>query len=112
MGRTVEISDAAEDLDKLIDEVSSGGGPIALTRRANVVAVLISHERYDELAGADLRRAQREARGEIVDDAEVTASDHEAGALAGERAQVADSQMPAETLDESRQRGRQRQTNV
>jgi len=62
--KLVSLVEARASLSRLAQEVAKGGGPIAITQRSKLAAVLVNAERYEKDMAelAQYRRQQRKAR--------------------------------------------------
>lgn len=62
--KLVSLVEARASLSRLAQEVARGGGPVAITQRSKLAAVLVNAERYetDMAELAQHRRQQRKAR--------------------------------------------------
>ena len=62
--KVVSLVEARASLSRLAQEVARGGGPIAITQRSKLAAILVNAERYetDMAELAQYRRRQRNSR--------------------------------------------------
>jgi len=58
--KIVSLAEARASLSRLTREIATGGGPIAITQRSNLAALLVNAKRYEEdMAELKLYRRQR-----------------------------------------------------
>lgn len=62
--KVISLVEARASLSRLAQEVARGGGPVAITQRSKLAAVLVNAERYerDMAELAQYRRQQRRTR--------------------------------------------------
>lgn len=62
--KVISLVEARASLSRLAQEVARGGGPVAITQRSKLAAVLLNAERYEKDMAelAQYRRQQRKAR--------------------------------------------------
>ncbi|MBM4256238.1 MAG: type II toxin-antitoxin system Phd/YefM family antitoxin [Deltaproteobacteria bacterium] len=62
--KIVSLAQARASLSRLTREIATGGGPIAITQRSNLAALLVNAKRYEEdMAELALYRRQRHKSG-------------------------------------------------
>jgi prevent-host-death family protein len=65
MAKEIDLNDARPQLESLVDELLSGGEPVALTTDGKPVLVMLSWDDYDLLLGA-VQQLSREWEGGLL----------------------------------------------